>query len=85
MKSNDNFVSVTGMKSNKNNYIINGARFVVSSKFMPLSSKTALKDKFKNILKNEFAHLLNEDDFDIINSENVCSAVGKEDNIAVEK
>ena len=39
----------------------------------------------KRIINSDLAHLIITDENDTMTAENVCSAVGKEDNIAVEK
>ncbi len=79
-----NFYPTTGL-GGKQTYKIGNATYVVSSKYMPLNSPSNFKDKFEKLLTNEFAHLMNDEDIDTINSENVCSTVGKEDENAVEK
>lgn len=42
-------------------------------------------DLCKKILTSDFAHLIITEGNDTMVAENVCSAAGKEDNIAVEK
>ena len=79
-----NFTQATGM-GGKQTYKINGATYVVSSRFLPIGSSESIENKVKKLLKNEFAHLNLLPDDDTIKSENVCSAVGKEDKNAVEK
>ena len=39
----------------------------------------------KKIINSIFAHLINTEENDTMTAENVCSAAGKEDDIAVEK
>ena len=79
-----NFYSNTGL-GGKQTYKIGNATYIVSSKFMPLNSQSNFKNKFKKLLTNEFAHLIDDEDVDTIKAENVCSTVGKEDKNAVEK
>ena len=79
-----NFTQATGM-GGKQTYKINGATYVVSSRFLPIGSSDSIDNKMAKLLNNEFAHLNLLPDDDTIKSENVCSAVGKEDKNAVEK
>ena len=69
-------------------YKINGATYIVSSAFKHTGRKednTSFSTCIKRILTSDFTHLSIPVEDDTIKSENVCSAVGKEDNIAVEK
>ena len=69
-------------------YKINGATYIVSSAFKHTGRKednTSFPTCIKRILTSDFTHLSIPVEDDTITSENVCSAAGKEDNIAVEK
>lgn len=79
-----NFTQATGM-GGKQTYKINGATYIVSSRFLPISSSNSIENKVEKLLNNEFAHLDLLPNSATIKSENVCSAVGKEDKNAVEK
>lgn len=69
-------------------YKINGATYIVSAAFKHTGRKednTYFPTCVKKILNSDFTHLDISEEDDTIIVENVCSAVGKEDNIAVEK
>lgn len=69
-------------------YKINGATYIVSAAFKHTGRKednTSFPTCVKKILTGDFTHLSITEEDDTITLENVCSAVGKEDNIAVEK
>ena len=69
-------------------YKINGATYVVSAAFKHTGRKeknTSFPTCIKKILTCDFVHLSMKDNDDTITAENVCSAVGKEDNNAVEE
>ena len=64
-------------------YKVNGATYIVSAAFKHTGRKednTSFPTCVKRILTSDFAHLIVTEA-----AENVCSAVGKEDNIAVEE
>ena len=65
-------------------YVINGVRYVVSSKyqkpdFKDLKQNTVLNDCVENYLTSDFADLTIENSSSKMMAEYVCSAVGKED------
>ena len=65
-------------------YVINGVRYVVSSKYQKpdykdLKQNTVLNDCVENYLTSDFADLTIENSSSKIMAEYVCSAVGKED------
>ena len=65
-------------------YVINGVRYVVSSKyqkpdFKDLKQNTVLNDCVENYLTSDFADLTVENSSSKMMAEYVCSAVGKED------
>ena len=68
-------------------YKVNGATYIVSAAFKHTGRKednTSFPTCVKRILTSDFAHLIVTEENDTMAAENVCSAVGKEDNIAVE-
>ena len=70
--------------SQPDEYVINGVRYVVSSKyqkpdFKDLKQNTVLNDCVENYLTSDFADLTIENSSSKMMSEYVCSAVGKED------
>ena len=65
-------------------YVINGVRYVVSSKyqkpdFKDLKQSTVLNDCVENYLTSDFADLTIENSSSKMMAEYVCSTVGKED------
>ena len=61
---------------------------IVSAAFKHTGRKednTSFPTCVKRILTSDFAHLIVTEENDTMAAENVCSAVGKEDNIAVEE
>jgi hypothetical protein len=65
-------------------YVINGVRYVVSSKyqkpdFKDLKQNTVLNDCVEKYLTSDFADLTIENSSSKMMAEYVCSAVGKED------
>ena len=79
---------IQSMYENDHEYKTNGATYIVSAAFKHTGRKednTSFPSCVKKILNSDFTHLSIIDEDDTITIENVCSAVGKEDNIAVEK
>lgn len=69
-------------------YKFNGATYIVSAAFKHTGAERGqhlFSDLCKKILTSDFAHLIITEGNDTMAAENVCSAAGKEDNIAVEK
>lgn len=71
-------------------YVINGVRYVVESKFQNLNYKepkenTMLNNRIENYLTSDFADLPSVSTGNIISTEYDCTAAGKEDNNAAEK
>ena len=59
-------------------YVINGVRYIVSTKHNETESMTFI-DKIKRYLGSDFAHLTTAEDINTINTECVCMTAGKED------
>ena len=59
-------------------YVINGVRYIVSTKHSETESMTFV-DKIKRYLGSDFAHLTTAEDINTINTECVCMTAGKED------
>ena len=59
-------------------YVINGVRYIVSTKHSETESMTFI-DKIKRYLGSDFAHLTTAEDINTINTECVCVTAGKED------
>lgn len=79
---------IQSLYGNDHEYKINSATYVVSAAFKHTGRKediSSFPTCVKRILTGDFAHLNITEEGDTITVENVCSAVGKEDNIAVEK
>ena len=59
-------------------YVINGVRYIVSTRHSKTESMTFI-DKIKRYLGSDFAHLTTAEDINTINTECVCMTAGKED------
>ncbi len=80
---------IIGFGSAPREYVINGVRYVVESRFQKPNHKnnrknTLLKDCIKNYLTSDFADLPSDDKDNIINAEYDCTAAEKEVNNAAE-
>ena len=79
---------IQSLYGNDHEYKINGATYVVSAAFKHTGRKeynTSFPSCVKKILTGDLTHLSITEEDDTITVENVCSAVRKEDNIAVEE
>ena len=79
---------IQSMYENDHEYRINGATYIVSAAFKHTGRKeanTSFPNCVKKILNSDFTHSSITGEGDTITVENVCSAVGKEDHIAVEE
>lgn len=78
---------IQSLYGNDHEYKINGATYIVSAEFKHTGREednTSFPTCVKKILNSDFTHLNISEVDDTIIVENVCSAVGKEDNNAVE-
>ena len=64
--------------NDSNEYIINGVRYIVSSRFSKTENKT-IKEKLSDFIGSDFAHLTTTEDRNTIQAEYVCSTAGEED------
>ena len=62
--------------SDANKYVINGVRYVVSTRFSKTEAKT-MKEKISAFIGSDFAHLTNADDINTLNTEYVNSTAGE--------
>ena len=62
--------------SDANEYVINGVRYVVSTRFSKTENKT-MKEKISAFIGSDFAHLTNADDINTLNTEYVNSTAGE--------
>ena len=81
---------IVGFGSAPREYVINGVRYVVESRFQKpdykkLRENTLLNNRIGNYLTSDFADLPSVDTDNIINTEYDCTAAGKEENNAAEK
>lgn len=79
---------IQSLYSEEHEYKVNGATYIVSAAFKHTERKEdniSFPTCVKRILTSDFAHLIVTEENDTMAGENVCSAAGKEDNIAVEK
>ena len=65
-------------EADANEYVINGVRYIVSSRFSETENKT-MKEKLSDFIGSDFAHLTTAEDINTINTECVCMTAGKED------
>lgn len=68
----------TSKSDDSNEYVINGVRYIVSTRFSETENKT-LKEKLSEFIGSDFAHLTTTEDKNTIQAEYVCSTAGKED------
>ena len=61
-----------------NEYVINGVRYIVSTRFSKTENKT-IKEKLSDFIGSDFAHLTTDEDENTIQAEYVCSTAGEED------
>jgi len=64
--------------NDSNEYIINGVRYIVSTRFSKTENKT-IKEKLSDFIGSDFAHLTTTEDRNTIQAEYVCSTAGEED------
>lgn len=81
---------IVGFGTAQQEYVINGVRYVVESKFQKSDYKKPnknilLNNRIGNYLTSDFADLLSVGTSNIISTEYDCTAAGKEDNNAAEK
>ena len=62
--------------SDANEYVINGVRYVVSTRFSKTENKT-MKEKISAFIGSDFAHLTNADDINTLTTEYVNSTAGE--------
>ena len=59
-----------------NEYVINGVRYIVSTRFCETENKT-MKEKLSEFIGGDFAHLTTTQDTNTINTEYVNSTAGE--------
>lgn len=71
-----------GLGSQEREYTVNGVKYIVSSAFQKPDFKedTTIMNRFKRLTVNEPIPLQEEESSDTMDTEYVCSTVGKEDN-----
>ena len=65
-------------EADANEYVINGVRYIVSTRFSKTEYKP-MKEKLSEFIGSDFAHLTTDEDKNTIQAEYVCSTAGKED------
>ena len=65
-------------EADANEYLINGVRYIVSTRFSKTENKT-MKEKLSEFIGSDFAQLTTTEDKNTIQAEYVCSTAGKED------
>ena len=82
MKKANNIAIIEPVSCGANEYIVNGVRYTVESRFVPYDIKnkqTTFHDKIKRIIRSDFIPLTVNTDEDILETNNVCLTAGKED------
>ena len=82
MKKPNNIAIIDPISCGANEYVVNGVRYTVESRFVPYDIKnkqTTFHDKIKRIIRSDFIPLTVNTDEDILESNNVCLTAGKED------
>lgn len=80
---------IVGFGAAPQEYVINGVRYVVESRFQKTDYKkprknTLLNNRIGNYITSDFADLQSVNTNNIINAEYDCTAAGKEENNAAE-
>ena len=65
--------------SGEQKYKIGKVNYVVTSSFLPPKEKIGLKDRLSRVVTSDFTDWTDVPKTDSINSEYMCSTVGKED------
>ena len=79
---------IQSLYGGEHKYKVNGATYIVSAAFKHTGRKednTSFPTCVKRILTSDLIHLIITEGNDTMAEEVVCSAAGKEDNIAVEE
>ena len=63
-------------EADANEYVINGVRYIVSTRFSKTENKT-MKEKLSEFIGGDFAHLTTTQDINTINTEYVNSTAGE--------
>ena len=82
MKKPNNIAIIKSVSCGANEYVVNGVRYTVESRFVPYdikSKQATFHDKIKRIIRSDFIPLTVNTDEDILESNNVCLTAGKED------
>ena len=82
MKKPNNIAIIKSVSSGANEYVINGVRYTVESRFVPYdikSKQATFHDKIKRIIRSDFIPLTVNTDDDILETDNVCLTAGKEE------
>lgn len=83
MKKTKNIAIIEPVSYGASEYVINGVRYTVESRFVPYDIKrrkqTTFHDKIKRIITSDFIPLTVNTDEDILETNNVCLTAGKED------
>ena len=76
MKKANNIAIIEPVSYGANEYVINGVRYVVSTRFSKTENKS-MKEKISAFIGSDFAHLTNIDDINTLNTEYVNSTAGE--------
>lgn len=70
---------IVGLAPKGNEYVINGVRYIVSSRYEPPKSKETFTTRIEKFIGSDFADLTTTDNLNTLEDDYVCSTVGKED------
>lgn len=81
---------IVGFGSDTNEYVINGVRYIVESRYAPvdfrhMDQNARIDHRLENYIAGDFAELTPLHPVDTMKAESVCSAAGREENNAAEK
>lgn len=86
-KKKNNIRFICGLCTDTQEYVINGVRYVVESRFQTMKDKEnpSIRDRFERITKSDIVPLPTEAINDNMEAGYVCSAAGKEEINAAQK
>ncbi len=70
---------ICGLLTGKQEYLINGVKYIVSAEFEKRDSSNTIRSRFEHAIKSEMIDLTIRPSDDIIRKEYMYSAAGKED------
>ena len=86
-KKKSNIRFICGLYDGRQEYVINGVRYIAESRFLNFKDKEnpSIRDRFERIIKEDLVPLPAEAKDDNMEAGYVCSAAGKEERNAAQK